>query len=382
MRSRSATKLLLIVALFTVTLATRPAAAQEPQPDDPATTLYRAVLELESAGEYDLADSLMDLILRRYPDSAAASSIRLARSGPDSRRLDSSGRTELVVWSTLYGLWLGLAVPGTLGVDDPEPYGLGLLVGGPLGFLASRSWTASAPVGEGDAEVISWGGTWGSWQGFGWAHVLDLGGRDCEDYIGAPCDPGPSSEAVFGSMLVTGAIGTATGLALSRRYEIDPGDATSASLGSLWGTWYGFGLTVLFDMSGDDALAATLVGGDLGLLFGAALGSHYDLSRSRARIASIAGVAGGLAGAGLDLLIQPDDEKVAIAIPLISSTLGLALGMGLDRRRDREPGEPEPGGGAGRLDWRIGGPVLPTFVEGEGGERKPAVAVTLFSGRF
>jgi hypothetical protein len=51
------------------------------------------------------------------------------------------------------------------------------------------------------------------------------------------------------------------------------------------------------------------------------------VSRSRARLVSIGGVLGGLAGAGIDLLVQPDSEKAAVGIPLLGSVVGLAIGI-------------------------------------------------------
>lgn len=363
--------------------------AQEPLPDEPATTLYRAALELEAEGAYDLADSLMDFILRRYPDSAASAAIRRARSAPDSRRIDSSGRTEFVVWSTMYGMWLGVAVPGTFGAESEEAYGVGLLLGGPTGFFIGRGLTSDAPMGEGDAGAISFGSAWGTWQGFGWAEVLELGADSCGTDPVIPeegfceVEAGASSEALFGSMLLGSAIGTATGALLARNHEIDPGDATTASLGSLWGTWYGFGLAVLADVEDDGLLTASLLGGNAGLIAGAAMANRYDITRSQARLASIAGVAGGLAGAGIDLLVQPQSEKVAIAIPLVTSTLGLVLGATWADRGEsvqEDPGEgAAPGSG---IDWSLGGPVVPTVVEGPRGTRGPGVRMLLLSGRF
>jgi hypothetical protein len=59
------------------------------------------------------------------------------------------------------------------------------------------------------------------------------------------------------------------------------------------------------------------------------------MSRNRARLISIAGVIGGLAGAGMDLIMRPDDEKVAIGIPLATSIAGLAIGAGLTANEGR-----------------------------------------------
>ena len=53
--------------------------------------------------------------------------------------------------------------------------GVGLLLGAPAGFFASRAYARSRPLSDGQARAITLGGTWGTWQGFGWASVLDLG---------------------------------------------------------------------------------------------------------------------------------------------------------------------------------------------------------------
>ena len=100
---------------------------------------------------------------------------------------------------------------------------------------------------------------------------------------------------------------------------------------SLWGTWFGVAGGVLLDLDDDDLLAATLVGGDVALLTTALLAPGWNVTRGRARMVSIAGVLGGLAGVGLDLVAQPDDEKVAIALPLAGSVLGLVLGAAATR---------------------------------------------------
>lgn len=397
--------LLTAVALAALALSPVSTAAQEPLPEsDPATALYRTAQMLESDGEYDLADSLMDYVLRRYPESAAAAAIRTARSASGGRQVEGNGRTELVVWSTLYGLWLGVAIPAMLGAEGSEPYGLGLLVGGPAGFGAAWSATDGVPITDGQAGAITWAGSWGTWQGFGWAHVFDFG-HHCPSPVG-PRDPatgpasdpasdpvsttdedsfcggGPSSEALFGSMIAGGLIGGAGGIMAARSLDISPGDATLVNLGSLWGTWYGVALGVIADVEGDGLLATTLIAGNMGAGAGAALARAYPVSRTQARIASIIGVVGGLAGAGLDLIIQPDNEKVAMAIPAATSAIGLALGV--SRIELGGSGEVlEAGmGGLGAADWSLGGPVFATPVRGPDGERRTAVRMTLLSARF
>jgi hypothetical protein len=81
-------------------------------------------------------------------------------------------------------------------------------------------------------------------------------------------------------------------------------------------------------------MAAALVGGDLGLILSALLAPRWELSRSRARLISVAGVAGGVAGLGLDLLIQPGSNTVAVLIPMVASAAGLAAGAAWTRGHD------------------------------------------------
>jgi hypothetical protein len=314
---------------------------------------------------------------------------------PAERRV-RTGAVELQVWGTLYGLWLGVAAPLIGDANGPEPYGIGLLLGGPAGFFAARQYAHSRSLSEGQARAITWGGTWGTWQGLGWALVLDVGHsiqRDC------PVSPnechdveiGDNTQEVVGAMVAGGLAGIATGAILSRK-TIPAGLATTVNFGSLWGTWFGFATSYIAGLEDDDLLAGTLIGGDAGLVATAVFGPGWQLSRNRARLISIGGVMGGLVGGGLDLLIQPDDEKVAIGIPLATSIAGLALGALTTRGNDR----PDPNGrggdaGSGALLHLEGGrfgldaPMLvPTMQRDERYRSvwKPAVGVTVFSARF
>lgn len=376
--------LITIAALLALALTATPSLAQETAGEaDPAAVLYRTALLLEAEGEIDLADSLMDYILRRYPDSAAAATIRSQRAAPDRRRGEGNGRTELIVWSTLYGLWLGVAIPGMLGADGTEAYGLGLLLGGPAGFGTAWSATRDTPIGDGQAGIITWAGSWGTWQGFGWAHVLDVGGKCATEPLpGEPvdqCSTDPSTEATLGWMVGGGLAGAVGGAVAARRLDISPGDATLVNLGSLWGTWYGFVLTVLADMEDDNGLATTLLAGNVGAGAGALLARAYPVSRSQARIASIIGVAGGLAGAGIDLIIQPDNAKVAIAIPAVTSALALGLAAS---RIELGGGAGERGAEGGGAEWSLGGPLFTSPVRGPSGDYRTTLSLTLLSGTF
>src|SRR5690606_1471521 len=113
---------------------------------------------LESRGDPALAEALLRHIIDRYPGTAAAATAgqRLAELGGAAG--DRSGAIELYVWSTLYGLWLGAAIPGALGADGPEPYGIGLLLGGPAGFFTAQGVLRDRALSVGQARAITWGG--------------------------------------------------------------------------------------------------------------------------------------------------------------------------------------------------------------------------------
>ena len=209
----------------------------------------------------------------------------------------------------------------------------------------------------------------------------------------------PDAETVFRAMIVGGLAGTGIGWLLSKK-PISSGVATSANFGAFWGSWVGLAGGIITDLEGDGLLAATLLGGNAGLVTGAVAGSSMDLSRNRARLISIAGVIGGLAGAGLDLIVQPDDEKVAVAIPLLSSMAGLALGTAFtsDGPRSSDRGLPDDsdrgdgtGPGFSLVEVRNGAfrtqlptPYLtPVALDTPRGTRwKPGLGVTLFHARF
>lgn len=311
--------------------------------------LLATAIAFEAEGERGVAEELYRHITERFADTPSADSA-LDRLG---RQLGAGGEIELRVWATTYGLWTGVAVPLAFDADGPEPYGVGLLVGGPAGYMAAHRFVGSRPVSPGQARAITWGGSWGAIQGFGWAHALDFGGDDWED----------EQRAVVASMIAGGAIGIGGGLLASRR-EITPGTATSAMAGSLWGLWFGVATAVLLDMDEDPTITTAMLFGNAGLVAGTLAGSRLPLSRGRARLISVGGLIGGFAGLGLALIGNVDDEQTAIALPFIGSVAGLiaggALTRGDDVRQDPyEASSPGPAPGA-LINWTEGALSLST----------------------
>ena len=245
----------------------------------------------------------------------------------------------------------------------------------------------SLSLTEGQARAVTFGGTWGTWQGFGWAEVLELGGQ--ENCFGGPCfDSGPSDEARFGAMVIGGLSGIAAGALLARQ-PIARGVASTVNYGALWGTWFGVATSILMGFDEDDQpLAGALIGGDAGLLTTALLAPGWNISS----LVSIAGVIGGLGGVGLDLLFQPDGEKTLVAIPFATSLLGLAIGVVTSRDSDPEPPRPDGplSGALFKLDqgrFGVGFPtptptVLRLDLPSGGTALEPAASFTLFAARF
>jgi hypothetical protein len=381
--------LVLALLLASAVAGSDPASAQI-SPADSAAVLLDAARDFEAEGRREVAEALYRLILERYASSRSASDARTALLAlPPAAEAQGSGSVELRVWMTLYGAWLGAAVPAAFGADSPEPYGVGLLLGGPVGFLGGRALAGRLDLTEGQARAITLGGTWGTWQGFGWREVLDLGvAQDCS--FGFCFDLESGTEEAFGAMIVGGLAGIGVGTILSTR-DITPGTASVVNFASLWGSWFGVAGGALFDLEDDDLLAATLVGGDVALLASALLAPGWNVSRSRARLVSIAGVLGGLGGLGVDLLTRPDDDKVALGIPLAGSILGLGIGIAATRGggATQEALGDGPDGAllglqAGR--FAFGTPVpSPTLVPAFRGGRvewHPAVRLELVRARF
>jgi len=395
---RSISSFLVTTVLATALLAGRPVHARaQLTAADSAAVLLETARTFEARERPDVAEALYRLVLERYGSTEAAATARARLAAVSAAASSGSGAVELQVWMTLYGAWLGVAVPAAFGSDAAEAYGVGLLAGGPTGFIAGRALARALDLSEGQARAITLGGTWGTWQGLGWQEVFEIG-------IDQTCGPDPfggsedcyanedTSEEMFAAMIVGGLAGIGTGALLAGR-DISPGTGTVVNFGSLWGTWFGVAGGTIAGLDGDDLLAASLVGGDVALLATALLAPGWNVTRSRARMVSIAGVLGGLAGAGIDLIAQPDDTKVAMGIPLAGSLLGLTLGVLATRddlgTREASAGSAPADGALLSLDdgrLALGTPVpLPSMrpVDGPRGTSwAPVVAFDLFRASF
>lgn len=344
---------------------------------DTAAVLIGTARRAYDEGNRQLARAILQLIVRAYPETPAAvdAETQLAewRNATDS----TSGRVELIVWGTTYGAWLGIALPLAGGAEGPEPYGAGLLLGTPVGFFGARAYGQAFPISLGQARIIRFGSMWGSWQGVGWQQALNIGNRS---------DLAPVTFSLVGSL-----VGLGTGIALARAVDISPGTAAIVEFSGYWATWYGAATGVLFDWQDDGLLSWILITGDAGVLAASLIAPKLDLSVGRARLISITGIAGLVAGLGLDLLMSVEDEKVAIAIPMMTSFAGLGLGVGWTRNYDSRNRD-EISGGHALLQVRDGRPrlglptpvpaALPASFDGWRVRHELGVKVTLVHATF
>ena len=318
---------------MTLGAVTVPSASAQVSQVDSAAVLVATAADFEARGALEVARALYQEVVRRYPNTPGAERARArlealeasadlasADLAPAAAPPDRRGDTEFRVWSTMYGLWLGVAVPTLADAEGSESYGAGLLLGGPTGYLAGRVFSRSLSVGR--ARTISWAGTWGTWQGLGWAHTLNLGGEPgCEFCAG--------EKEVVATALAGGLTGIVTAGLLSR--DVTEGTAAATYLGSLWGTWFGVAGATVLDLDDEAMLASTLLVGNAGLIAGALAGSRFDLSSRRAHMISLGGLIGGFGGVGIALITKPDGTGAAFAIPLATSLAGLGFGALLTR---------------------------------------------------
>lgn len=355
------------------------ACAQATRPDS-AAILLDAARRLDVEGKRAAADAVFDYVLRHFGDTPAAAEAKRRLAGRPAEP-ERSGRMELLAWGAIDGAWLGVAVPLAFGATGTTPYGIGLIAGGPAGFFLAKSYADAARPTLGQARAITFAFQWGTWQTIGWLAALTSGGV--------------RTETAFASMVAGGLGGAVFAATWGRHRTIPAGVMTAVSHGAYWGTWFGMMAWPILDLEGDAGLRVGLAAGDAGLLI-AALTAPKDISPGRVWMTTAAGIAGIAVGGGLDLLIQPSDAKVAAAIPVATSAVGLLAGVALAKGAERvrsaqAPARPGPEASAllqvDEGGARLGLPLpVPTLVPvGERGPRRlyrPALAVPLLRASF
>jgi len=263
-------------------------------------------------------------------------SLGLQQAAPEAV-LDQSGRTKLLVWSTVLALgFYGPAAPIILDVDDSQgAVGLYMVAAG-AGFILPFLATKHIPVTEAGAVLGTYGGTRGILHG---ALAAYLFRHD------------PTDQAFFGGGVIGGLTEGIGGFALANAGHLSAGTAEMIGIGSDAGLGYGFAashLAGLLDSSFDPATgefheekrAATIAVALLSAAGGA--GAGYALSRTEpftrgdAFFFRNAGVLGAHLGVAVADGLNPngDKDKLYSALATAGGTLGLVAGARLVHGRD------------------------------------------------
>jgi len=285
---------------------------------------YYAAFKLIVEGNYGEAYDRFDEIIAQYPNTpyarlAANRKQRLEKLAlPSIRRkkIDQSGRIESVVFSTLYATWVGIGSARLLSsgnIEKPEKVvAAGMMIGAPAGLLTSLKLTQNVKLTKGQAALINFGGYWGTWQGLGWAMLMDENDEE---------------KSLVGSAMAGGVLGLAATSVLTRRIDLSLGDAGIINYGGLWGTWLSLCTGFVADVDDDDRfLGLVLMGGNLGVAAMSALSPKIDISLARASLINLSGIVGTIIASGLLIIMESDDEKSVFAVLAAGGVLGLVAG--------------------------------------------------------
>ena len=290
---------------------------------------YRLALRFAAASRYDIARALLDDLATRSSATPLAGDVDALRTDMahiqvSNRGLfqphalhDQSGKTDLLVFSGFYGLWLGIATPIAFESESPQAYAAGFLVAPTASILIANGASRGTEMGIGRAHMISLGGWLGTWQGAGWAGVGDADGN-----------------TAVGIGIVSGLAGIAASSILTSEVHFSEGHGALTNNALLWGAWFGLVGGVVGGAEDDALLRASLIGTDA-LVLATGIGArNVRMSKNRARVISLLGIVGTAAGFGVDLLAEVDEAEGVFAIAGLGSVTGLVVGTNVTKHYD------------------------------------------------
>ena len=301
-------------------------AARANRSGDPALdarVLYGSALRLAAEGRYDAANSLLEDLRRDY--STQYDSLHAAAAHADVRALagaerglfqsgstlDQSGRTDMLVFAGYYSVWLAIGIPVALDVESPEGFAAFLLTVPAASLYLTHLATRDRSVTDADAEMVSLGGWFGTWQGVGWTAYAD------EDEVDDEAD-GIVAAGVLGGL---GGIGLAC--LVNQTSEFTAGHAAMMNSANWWGAGLGLLSGVATENESDHNLVSALVGSATAVVVTGVAAKDTPLTQRRVRFMNLGGVLGGIFGGGICLLGEIDDDA---AVASIVGTSGIAGG--------------------------------------------------------
>jgi hypothetical protein len=329
--------------------------AAPPAPADPHDEVLRRLLRSGCRDGLAEARALAASGAVTWADTVARLCGEILRAAPaphaPGARVDRDGRGTMVIFSTLYGIWVGIATDVLFTVTDPRGIIVPPLIGMGAGLGLSLLLTGDHPLTNGQAWTIVTGLEYGSANGALWAGAFDF-----------------SATTVVGATLATGVGAGTIGLLVSQKMSPSQGDVEVVRSGLLWGTVGGLltMLTIATDGTSQSYLRGAGVSMDLGLLGGLALAASFDVSRNRDLIIDAGFLGGGVAGFGLTLLIEGanSDGRSYAAGALAGMVAGAVTAIYLTRHMDDPDEESGPTVAAllgrdarGRWSWGTPGPT-------------------------
>lgn len=288
-----------------------------------AAQLYEAAFRLIVKGNYGKAYDRLNEVIDKYPDTVYAQFAenrkqRLEQLNlPSIRRkkIDQSGRVGTVVFSTLYSTWLGIGTARLADeTDNAKSIASGMMIGAPMGLLTSLIVTRNSKLTRGQSALINFSGLWGTWQGLGWAILID------ED---------DGEKPLISAAMIGGLSGILATSALTRKIDPNLGDMAIINYGALWGTWLSLCTGQVAGVEGgDELLAWTLIGGNIGATAMTSLSSKIDITLARAHWINLGGVIGTTVASGIVMIMAESDisEKAAFATLMVGGIVGLIAG--------------------------------------------------------
>jgi hypothetical protein len=299
-------------------------------------------------------------------------------SGPAATISESAsaneGRGRLALWSSLYGIWLGVAGDIIIKVNSPQGAVLQPMLGMGLGLALSLGITSQHPVTTGQAWTIITGLDYASINGALWGGGLGL-----------------SAQGVAGMSILTSAIAAPVAIFVATTQRPKAGDIELVRSSLLWGTTAGL-LGAASLSSGTSAEGAWRTGAiamDVSLAAGIALANTFDLSRNRVLIIDSGAVGGGLIGFGV--AVMAGDNKFSGRAAAGGALAGLIAGItiaalatrNLDTPEAQEQAAAYPALFARAADghWSVGMPA-PTPVFDGPGSRAVGASLAALGGLF
>ena len=308
-----------------------------------AAQLYETAFRLIVGGDYGEAYDRLNEVVDKYPNTvyaqfAESRKQRLEQLNlPSIRRkkIDQSGRIGTVVFSTLYSTWLGIGTARLADeTDNAKSIATGMMIGAPTGLLTSLIVTQNAKLTRGQSALINFSGSWGTWQGLGWAILIS------ED---------DGEKPLISSTMIGGLSGILATSALTRKIDPSLGDMAIINYGALWGTWLSLCAGQAAGVEGgDELLAWTLIGGNLGAIATASLSPKIDITPARAHWINLGGVIGTIVASGIVMIVAENDisESAAFGTLMVGGIAGLITGI---YNTHHLPPPPEA---SQRLSWR------------------------------